>query len=121
MASRINFIDIYSFYDEIDASVIETLLEDYDISCAVRTLKLPAACRGESSTCKEVSISDSLACPPSKLRAGRSLCMFNPSADPDAYFEKRIAVEEDKVENARRIINDARKSGVISREGRFRV
>lgn len=83
MASRINFIDIYSFYDELDANVIETLLEDYDISCSIRT--------------------------------------FNPSADPDAYFEKRIAVEEDKVENVRRIIDDARRSGVISREGRFRV
>lgn len=83
MASRINFIDIYSFYDELDASVIETLLEDYDISCSIRT--------------------------------------FNPFADADAYFEKRIAVEEDKVENARRIINDARKNGVISRDGRFRV
>ncbi|MBI5826125.1 MAG: lysophospholipid acyltransferase family protein [Deltaproteobacteria bacterium] len=39
-------------------------------------LKLPAASRGVSSTCKEVSISDSLARPRSKLRGMRSLCMF---------------------------------------------
>ncbi len=40
-------------------------------------LKLPAASRGESSTCKEVSISDSLARPRGKPRAGRSLCMLH--------------------------------------------
>jgi len=83
MASRINFIDIYSFDNELDASVIETLMQDYDISCSIRT--------------------------------------FNFSHDADEYFEKRIAVEEDKVENARRIINAALRNGVISKEGRFRV
>lgn len=83
MASRINFIDLYSFGNELDASVIETLMEDYDISCSVRTLNSPH--------------------------------------DADEYFEKRIAVEEDKVENARRIINAALRNGVISKEGRFRA
>ncbi len=39
-------------------------------------LKFPSASRRESSTCKEVSISDSLARPRSLLRGMRSLCMF---------------------------------------------
>lgn len=84
MASRINFIDLYSFYNELDASVIEILMEDYNISCAIRTLG------------------------------------FLSSTDMGDYIEKRISVEEDKIENARRIIRDAIRSGVISKEGRFR-
>ena len=38
MASRINFVDIYTFYNELDLSVVELLLEELDISCAVKTL-----------------------------------------------------------------------------------
>ncbi|MBI5644181.1 MAG: hypothetical protein HY954_11990 [Deltaproteobacteria bacterium] len=86
MATRINFIDLYSFYNELDASVIETLMEDYNISCSIRTL--------------------------GSIRF---------STDVNNYQEKRIAVESDKLENAKKIINDAIKSGVISREGKFRV
>lgn len=86
MATRINFIDLYSFYNDIDVSVIETLMEDYNISCSIRTL-------------------------------GTSRF----STDPGEYHEKRMAVEEEKVENARKIIADAIKSGVISKEGKFRA
>lgn len=87
MAIRINFIDLYSFYNEIDATVIETLMEDYNITCSVRT-----------------------------LGAGR------PSFDINGYnLEKRIAVEEEKIEYARKIIRDAIRNGVISKEGKFRA
>lgn len=85
MATRINFIDLYSFYNGLDATVIETLMEDYNISCSVRAF-------GSSS-----------------------------SFESGEFGEKRIAVEEDRVENARKIIIDAIKSGVISREGKFRA
>lgn len=86
MATRINFIDLYSFYNDLDASVIETLMEDYNISCSIRTL---------------------------------GAIRF--STDVGDYQEKRIAVEEDKLENAKKIINDAIRNGVISKEGKFRV
>ncbi|MBI2413057.1 MAG: hypothetical protein HYV24_07605 [Deltaproteobacteria bacterium] len=86
MATRINFIDLYSFFNELDASVIETLMEDYNISCSIRTL--------------------------GPIRF---------STDTSNYQEKRISVESDKVENARKIINDAIRSGVISKEGKFRA
>lgn len=86
MATRINFIDLYSFYNEMDANVIETLMEDYNIPCSVRTLGSGRASDLQSFT-----------------------------------MEKRIAVEEDKVENARKIIRDAIMNGVISREGKFRA
>ncbi len=85
MATRIHFIDLYSFYNDLDATVIETLMEDYNISCSVRT-----------------------------LGAMRSF-------DSHEFGEKRISVEEDKVENAKKIIADAIRSGVISKEGKFRV
>lgn len=85
MATKINFIDLYSFYNELDASVIETLMDDYNISCAIRTL---------------------------------GSARF--SSDQGEYVERRISVEEGKLENARKLINDAIKSGVISKEGRFR-
>jgi len=80
MATRINFIDLYSFYNDLDATVIETLMEDYNISCSVRT-----------------------------FGSTRSF-------DSQGFGEKRISVEEDKVENARKIIADAIRSGVISKE-----
>lgn len=86
MASRINFIDLYSFYNDLDISVIETLMEDYNISCSIRTLGAPRF-----------------------------------STDIGEYQEKRMAVEQDKVENARKLIADAIKSGVISKEGKFRL
>ncbi|MDO8426977.1 MAG: hypothetical protein Q7T24_05635 [Deltaproteobacteria bacterium] len=84
MATRINFIDLYSFYNELDGSVIETLMEDYRITCSIRTLG-------------------------------------QPRIYTEDYLEKRIAVEQEKLESARKIINDAIRSGVISREGKFRV
>lgn len=83
MATRINFIDLYSFYNDLDATIVETLMEDYNISCSIRTFG--------------------------------GMRSFGSSA------EKRIAVEEDKIENAKRIIADAIRSGVISREGKFRA
>lgn len=86
MATRIKFIDLYSFYNELDASVIETLMEDYNITCSIRTL--------------------------GKVRF---------STDMGAYLEKRIAVEEDKLEYAKKILNDAIRNGVISKEGKFRA
>lgn len=85
MATRINFIDLYSFYNDLDATVIETLMEDYNISCSIRT-----------------------------FGSTRSF-------DSHEFGEKRIAVEEDKIENAKKIITDAIRSGVISKEGKFRV
>jgi hypothetical protein len=36
MATRIKFIDLYFLYDEVDARVIKTLLEDYEIDCTLR-------------------------------------------------------------------------------------
>lgn len=86
MATRINLIDLYSFYNDIDASVIETLMEDYNISCSIRSL--------------------------TPIRLSGELSGLN---------EKRIAVEEAKIEYARKIINDAIKNGVISKEGKFRT
>ncbi len=85
MATRINFVDLYSFYNDIDATVIETLMEDYNISCSVRTLGVAR------------------------------------SFDSHEFGERRMAVEEDRVESARKIISDAIKSGVISKEGKFRI
>jgi len=86
MATKINFIDLYSFYNDLDASVIETLMEGCNITCSIRTL--------------------------GKVRF---------ATDMNSYLEKRIAVEEEKIENARNIIRDAIRSGVISREGKFRT
>ena len=37
MATRINFIEVYSAHCEFDASVIETLMEDCNIHCSIRT------------------------------------------------------------------------------------
>ncbi|GEM_PF-1827427 len=44
MATRIRFIDIYSLYDDLDANIIENLLEDYDIVCLIK--KFDAATGG---------------------------------------------------------------------------
>ncbi len=38
MASRINFVDLYSFYNELDSFVIEALMAESSISCSVRSL-----------------------------------------------------------------------------------
>ena len=86
MATKINFIDLYSFYNDLDASVIENLMEGCNITCSIRPL--------------------------GKVRF---------ATDMNSYLEKRIAVEEEKIENARNIIRDAIRSGVISREGKFRT
>lgn len=86
MATRINFIDLYSIYNELDANVIESLMEGFNITCSIRTL-------GGARFATDVS----------------------------GYLEKRIAVEEDKIENARKLIKEAIRNGVISREGKFRI
>lgn len=85
MATRIHFVDLYSFYNDLDVSVIERLMEEYNISCSIKT-----------------------------IGSTRFLTDFG------EHQEKRIAVEEEKVENARKIIEDAIKRGVISKEGMFR-
>ena len=38
MATRINYIDVYSFYSELEAGVMESLMDDYRIGCSIRTL-----------------------------------------------------------------------------------
>lgn len=38
MASRINYINVYSLYDEIDASVLKKILEEYNIPCMVKEI-----------------------------------------------------------------------------------
>jgi len=38
MATRINFVDLYSFYNELDSLVIETMMAELNISCSVRSL-----------------------------------------------------------------------------------
>ncbi len=85
MATRINYVDLYSFYNDMDATVIASLMEGYDISCSLKTLGTG--------------------------RLGPDLSAYSQ--------EKRISVEEGKIENARSIIWDAIRNGVISREGRF--
>ena len=37
MATRINFIEVYSAHSEFDATVIESLMDDYNIHCSIRT------------------------------------------------------------------------------------
>jgi len=84
MATRINFIDLYSFYDDIDSYVIESLMDGSNVSFSIRSLGADSA---------------------------------SGAWGPD---EKRIAVEEEKVELARKLLGRAIRSGVISRDGRFR-
>ncbi|OGQ03948.1 MAG: hypothetical protein A2W38_00405 [Deltaproteobacteria bacterium RBG_19FT_COMBO_58_16] len=84
MATRINFVDLYSFHNELDSFVIEAMMVDLNISCSVRSL------------------------------ASRF------SSDPSAQdSELRMSVEEGSIESARRVIDEALKNGVISRDGEF--
>ncbi len=85
MARSLNFKEIYLSYNEIEADLIKGLLEDNDIYCIVRDMRI---------TPYPVSIGD--------------------------FSEKRIAVEEDKVEEAKILITEAIRDGYISNEGRFR-
>ncbi len=84
MATRINFVDLYSFHNELDSFVIEAMMADLNISCSVRSL----ASRFSS----DLSVHDS---------------------------ELRMSVEEGSIESARRVIDDALRNGVISRDGEF--
>lgn len=84
MASRINFVDIYVFYNDMDLEVVEVLFEDLNISCAVKTIN--------------------------PLREDEDLA---------ACPEKRVAVEEQDVVEAKRIIGEAIETGIISSDGRF--
>ena len=86
MATRIDFIDIYSFYDEIDSYIIESLMDGSRISCCIK----------------------SLANIPLKPTVGD-------------FSEKRVSVEADKAEEACTLLAEAVRSGIISREGKFRV
>ncbi len=83
MARKIRFVDIYILYDDLDASIIEELLEECNIDCIVRDLDM-------------VDTVD---------RAG--------------MVGKRVAVEAGQEDNARQIIRDAIRSGLISSEGSF--
>ncbi|VAW35465.1 hypothetical protein MNBD_DELTA02-627 [hydrothermal vent metagenome] len=40
MATRIRYIDLYSLSDDVDANIIENLLEDSDIPCLVNKFKM---------------------------------------------------------------------------------
>jgi hypothetical protein len=51
------------------------------------------------------------------LRDYEIICMVKPPGGSEGA--EKIAVEEDEVENARGIILDAIKTGLISKEGRF--
>ncbi|MCK4739370.1 MAG: hypothetical protein KAT46_05420 [Deltaproteobacteria bacterium] len=82
MATSIRYIDIYSLYSDMDATVIESLLEDYQISCMVKHLSYDVK-------------------------------------DEEEPVEKRVSVEEDKVEDAKRIITDAITQGIIAKSGDF--
>lgn len=85
MATRINFVDLYSFYNELDSFVIEAMMADNSISCSVRSLS-------------------------TRFSEGET----------DDNSELRMSVEESSLDNARRIIYDAIRRGVISRQGEFR-
>jgi hypothetical protein len=84
MATRINFIDLYYLYDDVDARVIKNLLEDFEIDCSLRQVKV----------------------------------YKDPLTDRE-HSEKMIAVEEDKVEKAQKIIKDALQKGIVSQKGAF--
>jgi hypothetical protein len=86
MATRINFIDVYSFFDEMDSMMMESIMDDRNISFSIRTFGW------------------------SRFSAGHN-----------DFFERRMAVEEDKVDYVLRLLFDAMKNGMISREGRFRA
>lgn len=98
MASKINFVDLYAFYDELDGSILENLMEDYHISCSIRIL------RGT---------------PQSPNPAGSGATHGNRDATYDNCGTMMIAVEKESIENARQIIAEAIRNGVISKEGRF--
>ncbi|MBI5287049.1 MAG: DUF2007 domain-containing protein [Deltaproteobacteria bacterium] len=85
MATRINLVEIYLSYDEIEASIIENLLEDNGIPCVIRDMRIT----------------------PYPITIGN-------------FSEKRIAVEEDMVDEAMAIIRDAVRDGIISSNGRFK-
>lgn len=86
MATKINFIDVYSFFDEMDSMMMESIMDERNISFSMRTFGKP------------------------RFSAG----LYD-------NFERRMAVEEDKVDYALRLLFDAMKSGMISREGKFRA
>lgn len=85
MAKRINFKEIYFSYNDIEADLIKGLLEEHDIYCVVRDMKIS----------------------PYPLSLGE-------------FSERRIAVEEDKIEEAKTLIRYAIKDGYISEEGIFK-
>lgn len=85
MARRIDFKEIYLTYSDIESELIRDLLEDHDIYCIVRDMKIG----------------------PYPLSVGE-------------HSEKRIAVEEDKVEEAKELIRWAIRDGYISDEGSFK-
>ena len=85
MATKINFIDVYSFFDEMDSMMMESIMDERNISFSMRTFGRPRF-----------------------------------SVGYNAPFERRMAVEEDKVDYALKLLFDAMKSGMITREGKFR-
>ena len=85
MANRINFKDLYTFYNDFDASIAEALVEENNITFSMRTL-------GSSRY----------------------------STDTSDFGERLLAVEEERVDAARKILSDAIRNGTISDEGSFR-
>ncbi|MBI5562433.1 MAG: hypothetical protein HY894_06240 [Deltaproteobacteria bacterium] len=84
MASKINLIDLYAFYNAFDADVLETLMAGSHISCRIKNCSATSHGNGE-------------------------------------HAEMRIAVEHGMVEDAKRIISDAIRCGVISAVGKFKA
>ncbi len=85
MANKISFVDLYSFYNDMDAALIASMMDGYNICHSIRTFGAPHI-----------------------------------KADSDELRERLVSVEQEKAESARKIINEGIKSGVLSKEGKFR-
>ena len=58
MATRVRFIDLYSLCDEVDANIIENLLDDYDIEYLVRQYGAGSAPAMEGVVEKMISVEE---------------------------------------------------------------
>lgn len=85
MANRINFVDLYSFYNDMDCTLLASIMDGYSICYSIRTFGAPHV-----------------------------------NADSNGYRERLVSVEQEKAENARKIIDEAIRNGVLSKEGKFR-
>jgi len=85
MANKISFIDLYSFYNDMDGTLITSMMDGYNICYSIRMFGAPHI-----------------------------------KADSTEYRERLVSVEQEKAENARKIINEGIRSGALSKEGKFR-